>query len=638
MMGLSIALTKGRLEKQTVSMLEDLGYGIEALKDKGRALVFKDSIEDIQYFLVKSNDCITYVNHGVADIGVVGKDTILENENDTYELLDLKIGKCKFIVASLPQNQLFSKVGHIKIGTKYPTVAKQYFLSKGMDVEIIKIDGSVELAPILGLCDGIVDIMETGTTLKENGLVVLDTVCDISARVIVNKASFKLKHSEVMKVIEDLSRKVNADEMLTRIYKEDKDVLKEYLMSRTQDLSTDVLVTVSNIIQDVKNNKDEACLKYTREFDHVLLDTMEVTEEELDIQISKCDKDFVEAMKLAKKNIEDFHKLQRQNGYLLQKEMGIYLGQRVLPLEAVGIYVPGGRAQYPSSVLMNALPAKIAGVKNVVMVTPPDSEGTIHPNIAYAAKLAGVDKIYKIGGAQAIAALAYGTQTIDRVDKIVGPGNIFVAAAKKLVYGTVDIDMIAGPSEILVVADENANPEYVAADLLSQAEHDPMASAILLTTSEDLLNSVNQQLSKQSAILPKKEIVEQSLKNYGKAIVCDSLEDCISISNEIAPEHLELMISNPMEYLQEVKNAGSVFLGYYTCESIGDYFGGTNHVLPTSGTARFSSALSVDSFIKKSSYLYYSKQAIEAYAKYIETIASEEHLQAHANAAKVREK
>lgn len=318
--------------------------------------------------------------------------------------------------------------------------------------------------------------------------------------------------------------------------------------------------------------------------------------------------------------------------------MGIYLGQRVLPLEAVGIYVPGGRAQYPSSVLMNALPAKIAGVKNVVMVTPPDSEGMIHPNIAYAARLAGVDKIYKIGGAQAIAALAYGTQTIDCVDKIVGPGNIFVAAAKKLVYGTVDIDMIAGPSEILVVADENANPEYVAADLLSQAEHDPMASAILLTTSEDLLNSVNQQLSKQSAILPKKEIVEQSLKNYGKAIVCDSLEDCISISNEIAPEHLELMISNPMEYLQEVKNAGSVFLGYYTCESIGDYFGGTNHVLPTSGTARFSSALSVDSFIKKSSYLYYSKQAIEAYAKYIETIASEERLQAHANAAKVREK
>ena len=383
--------------------------------------------------------------------------------------------------------------------------------------------------------------------------------------------------------------------MLTRIYKEDKDALKEYLMSRTQDLSTDVLVTVSNIIQDVKENKDEACLKYTQQFDKVSLDTMEVSQEEWDAQILKCDDSFVEAMKLAKKNIEDFHKLQKQNGYLLQKEKGIYLGQRVLPLEAVGIYVPGGRAQYPSSVLMNALPAKIAGVQNVVMVTPPDKNGTIHPNIAYAAKLAGVDKIYKIGGAQAIAALAYGTQTIDRVDKIVGPGNIYVAAAKKLVYGTVDIDMIAGPSEILVIADEKANAEYVAADLLSQAEHDPMASAILLTTNEELLDLVNQELLKQSAVLPKKEIVKQSLKNYGKAIVCDSIEECISISNEIAPEHLELMIQNPMEHLQEVKNAGSVFLGYYTCESIGDYFGGTNHVLPTSGTARFSSALSVDS-------------------------------------------
>ena len=424
--------------------------------------------------------------------------------------------------------------------------------------------------------------------------------------------------------------------MLTRIYKEDKDALKEYLMSRTQDLSTDVLVTVSNIIQDVKENKDEACLKYTQQFDKVSLDTMEVSQEEWDAQILKCDDSFVEAMKLAKKNIEDFHKLQKQNGYLLQKEKGIYLGQRVLPLEAVGIYVPGGRAQYPSSVLMNALPAKIAGVQNVVMVTPPDKNGTIHPNIAYAAKLAGVDKIYKIGGAQAIAALAYGTQTIDRVDKIVGPGNIYVAAAKKLVYGTVDIDMIAGPSEILVVADEKANAEYVAADLLSQAEHDPMASAILLTTNEELLDLVNQELLKQSAVLPKKEIVEQSLKNYGKAIVCDSIEECISISNEIAPEHLELMIQNPMEHLQEVKNAGSVFLGYYTCESIGDYFGGTNHVLPTGGTAKFYSALGVYDFVKYSSYSYYPKDVLETFKDDVQTFAKSEGLDAHANSIAVR--
>lgn len=426
--------------------------------------------------------------------------------------------------------------------------------------------------------------------------------------------------------------------MLTRIYTEDKDELKKYLMSRTQDLSTDILICVSKIVQDVKENQDEACLKYTKQFDQVDLKTMKVSVEEWDAQIAKCDEGFKKAMIYAKKNIEDFHVLQKQNGYLLQKEMGIYLGQRVLPLENVGIYVPGGRAQYPSSVLMNALPAKIAGVKNIVMVTPPDANGTIHPNIAFAARVAGVDAIYKIGGAQAIAALAYGTQTIPRVDKVVGPGNIYVAAAKKLVYGTVDIDMIAGPSEILVVADENANPKYVAADLLSQAEHDPMASAILLTTNEKVLEAVNEELKKQSVVLPKKEIVEQSLKNYGKAIVCQTIEECLSISNEIAPEHLELMVENPMEYLHDVKNAGSVFLGYYTCESIGDYFGGTNHVLPTSGTARFSSALSVDSFIKKSSYLYYSKQAIEKYGKCIEILANEEHLQAHANAAKVRGK
>lgn len=426
--------------------------------------------------------------------------------------------------------------------------------------------------------------------------------------------------------------------MLTQIYKEDSNTLKEYLQSRTPEINTDVLSSVAHIVQDVKKNKDSACLQYTKEFDHVELKSMVVSKEEWDHQISKCDEGFKEALCKAKKNIENFHNLQKQHGYLLQKEMGVYMGQRVLPLQSVGIYVPGGRAQYPSSVLMNAIPAKIAGVQKIYMVTPPNKDGTIHPNIAYAAKIVGVDAIYKIGGAQAIAALAYGTETIKRVDKIVGPGNTFVATAKKLVYGNVDIDMIAGPSEILVVADENANPVYVAADLLSQAEHDPMASAILLTTSQKLLQSVNQELKRQSEILPKKEIVEQSIKNYGKAIICDSIHECIRFSNEIAPEHLELMISNPMEYLQEVKNAGSVFLGYYTCESIGDYFGGTNHVLPTSSTARFSSALSVDSFIKKSSYLHYSKEAIEKDAKYIEILANEEGLAGHANAAKVREK
>lgn len=424
--------------------------------------------------------------------------------------------------------------------------------------------------------------------------------------------------------------------MLSPICKENQKELANYLLSRTQEISSDILVKVSNILDDVRKNGDAACRKYTKQFDGIDIDEFKVSQAEIETAIQACDPAFMDAMEKAKKNITYFHQAQVQQSYLLQKEKGIYLGQRVLPLASVGIYVPGGRAQYPSSVLMNAIPAHVAGVKRIVMVTPPNKEGKIHPNIAFAAKLAGVTDIYKIGGAQAIAALAYGTESIPAVDKIVGPGNIFVAAAKKLVYGKVDIDMIAGPSEILVIADDQANPVYIAADLLSQAEHDPMASPILLATSQTIIDKTNVELKRQSALLPKREIVEQSLKNYAKSILCDSIEECIAFSNAIAPEHLELMIQDPMSVLSLVENAGSVFMGYYTCESIGDYFGGTNHVLPTSGTARFSSALGVDSFIKKSCFLHYTKEALDSYGSYIIKMAQEERLDAHAQAAKVR--
>lgn len=424
--------------------------------------------------------------------------------------------------------------------------------------------------------------------------------------------------------------------MLKAINRNDEKELRQYLDGRSKEIDSSILVKVSEIIQNVRKNGDQACREYTEAFDGIRVEDFRVKEEEIEEAVKSVDASFKEAMEKAKDNIVAFHKAQIQQSYIQTKEKGIYLGQRVLPLEAVGIYVPGGRAQYPSSVLMNAIPAKVAGVKKIVMVTPPNKEGKINPNIAYAAKLAGVDEIYKIGGAQAIASLAYGTETIPCVDKIVGPGNIFVADAKKLVYGKVAIDMIAGPSEILVVADEGADAAFVAADLLSQAEHDPMASAILLSDSAELIEIVNVELKKQTEVLPKKEIVEQSLKDYGKSILCESISDCIRFANAIAPEHLELCVSDPMRYLDEVKNAGSVFLGYYTCESIGDYFGGTNHVLPTSGTARFSSALGVDAFVKKTSFLHYTKEALNAYGKYIAVMAEEEQLQAHANAVKVR--
>ncbi|NCB32501.1 MAG: histidinol dehydrogenase [Erysipelotrichia bacterium] len=426
--------------------------------------------------------------------------------------------------------------------------------------------------------------------------------------------------------------------MLKEIDRKDPKALRQYLDSRNPKIDADILTRTMAIIEDVEQNGDAACRKYTRQFDGAETEQFRVSARELDEAIAQCDRAFCDAMERAKKNIEFFHKAQIQQSFLQQKEFGIYLGQRVIPLAGVGIYVPGGRAQYPSSVLMNAIPAKIAGVKRIVMVTPPDKEGKIHPNIAFAARIAGVTEIYKIGGAQAVAALAYGTESIPSVDKIVGPGNIYVAAAKKLVYGRVDIDMIAGPSEILTIADAGADPRCAAADLLSQAEHDPMASSILLTVSRDLLNQVNAELEKQTAVLARREIIEASLRDYGKSIVCDSLEECIDYANEIAPEHLELQVKDPMTWLGRVMNAGSVFLGYDTCESIGDYFGGTNHVLPTGGTARFSSALGVDAFIKKSSYLHYTSEAVNAYGEYIIKMAKEEQLDAHANAVRVRMK
>lgn len=424
--------------------------------------------------------------------------------------------------------------------------------------------------------------------------------------------------------------------MLSAIDKNERGQLAAWLAKRAQEMSPETMASVMEIINTVRKEKDQALFDYTEKFDGVRLDALRVSPEEIEAQASRSDPAFQKAMEEAAENIRVFHEAQKQQGYRLEKEDGVFLGQRVLPLDAVGVYVPGGRAQYPSSVLMNVIPAKVAGVRRIVMVTPPSKTGGLHPNIAFAAKLAGVDEIYKVGGAQAVAALAYGTEQIARVDKIVGPGNIFVAAAKKLVFGQADIDMIAGPSEILVIADETANPRWVAADLLSQAEHDPMASAILLSDSQAVIEAVNEELALQAARLPKKEIVEASLRDYGKSVLCDSLEECVQIANEIAPEHLELQVQDPMALLDLVKNAGSVFLGQSTCESVGDYFGGTNHVLPTSGTARFSSALSVDAFIKKSSYLYYSPQALKKHGGKIITMARQEDLDAHANAVKVR--
>ncbi len=396
--------------------------------------------------------------------------------------------------------------------------------------------------------------------------------------------------------------------------------------------------TVQEIVDDVKTRKDEAVFEYTRRFDKAELtpETIRVTDREIEEAMSQVEPGLLEVMKHSMANIRSYHEKQKRNSWFDSRPDGTILGHKVTALESVGVYVPGGKAAYPSSVLMNIVPAHVAGVKNIVMVTPPGNDGRVNPVTLTAAHLAGATEVYKVGGAQAVAALAFGTQSIPRVNKIVGPGNIFVALAKKAVYGHVSIDSIAGPSEILVIADDSANPRYVAADLLSQAEHDELASSILVTTSMELAQKVSREVEGFLKVLPRSEIISKSLDNYGYILVVDNMADAVKTANEIAPEHLEIITGNPFEVMTKIQNAGAIFIGEYSSEPLGDYFAGPNHILPTNGTAKFFSPLGVDDFIKKSSIIYYSKEALEAAHKEIEAFAESEHLTAHANSIRVR--
>lgn len=399
--------------------------------------------------------------------------------------------------------------------------------------------------------------------------------------------------------------------------------------------ATDVSGIVRDIIDNVKAKGDKALYEYCEKFDKAKLSSLEVTNEEIEEAFAAVEPQFIEILKQAAENIRTFHKQQVRQSFILNGD-GYVTGQKITPIEKVGLYVPGGTAAYPSTVLMDSIPAKIAGCEEICITTPPSADGKVNPAILAAAKIAGVDRIFKIGGAQAVAALAYGTETVPKVDKIVGPGNAFVAEAKRQVFGLVSIDMIAGPSEILVIADGKSNPKFVAADLLSQAEHDKMASAVLVTDSAELAEKVSAELERQIPLLPRAEIARISIDNNGKIIVADNLFDVIDVANEIAPEHLELSVDNPFDYLDKIKNAGSIFMGRYCPEALGDYFAGPNHTLPTSGTARFSSPLSVDDFVKKSQYTYYTKDALQKSAESVAFFAEKEGLSAHARSVTVR--
>ncbi len=412
-------------------------------------------------------------------------------------------------------------------------------------------------------------------------------------------------------------------------------VARDEIFAR-QESAVDVSAIVSDIIRKVRTGGDRVVLDYCRQFDKAELSALEVTAEEIDEAFATVEPKFLDILRTAADNISDFHKRQIRNGFIINDKDGIVTGQKVTPIEKVGLYVPGGTAAYPSTVLMDSIPAKLAGCREICIATPPGADGKINPVILAAAKIAGVDRIFKMGGAQAVAALAYGTESVPKVDKIVGPGNAFVAGAKRQVFGRVAIDMIAGPSEILVIADGNSNPAFVAADLLSQAEHDKMASAVLVTDSSKLADAVAAEIEVQLEQLPRRDIARASIDNNGKIIVADNLDDVFAVANEIAPEHLELCVDDPFAYLDKVENAGSIFMGRYCPEALGDYYSGANHTLPTSGTARFSSPLSVDDFVKKTQYTYYTKNALFRVAEDIAYFAEKEGLSAHARSATIR--
>ena len=425
---------------------------------------------------------------------------------------------------------------------------------------------------------------------------------------------------------------------IVKLTAESKKGLLEDLLQRSPNHYGQYESAVAEIIETVKKGGDEALFSYTEKFDHCKMDAahIRVTREEIDEAYQKVDADFVEVMKKSAANIRVFHEKQLRNSWFDPKPDGTILGMKILPIAIAGVYVPGGKAAYPSSVLMNVLPAKVAGVERIIMTTPPGADGKVNPGTLVAAHIAGVDEIYKVGGAQAIAAMAFGTQSIPKVDKITGPGNIFVALAKKACFGYVSIDSIAGPSEILVIADETANPRYVAADLLSQAEHDELASAILITTSKTLADQVSIEVDRFVANLSRREIIEKSLNNYGYILLVDSLDEAADTANEIASEHLEILTKDPFAMMTKIRNAGAIFLGEYSTEPLGDYFAGPNHVLPTNGTARFFSPLNVDDFLKKTSIISYSRPALEKIHQDIECFAENEGLTAHANSIRVR--
>ena len=657
---LTIALSKGKMLDLTLDVFRRAGYAMGSLSTESRRLVFPCPEIGMTFLIVRPTDVPTYVEYGAADVGIVGKDVLMEQDSDVYEPLDLGFGACRIAVAALKgqasRDRLSSK---IRVATKYPKITERYFNQRGVPVEIIKLYGSIELAPLVGLADRVVDLVETGNTLKAHGLVEVECIAQSTARLIVNRASLKLKHAAVTVLIKKLRAVSRASgvsnrrpaQIVTRgtsnghtdahmkiVASTERAFLPalKKVASRARVQGAAVEKTVKSILQAVERGDDKAVLRYTKQFDRVSMKDTElrVTPEEIKEAYFHIRKDEGDALRFAAQRITSFHERQRIKTWMYQDNEAT-LGQVVTPVDAVGVYVPGGKAVYPSSVLMCAIPAKVAGVSRVVMCTPPQ-KGSINPYLLVAADIAGVTEIYRVGGVQAVGAMAYGTKTIRRVDKIVGPGNIYVATAKRLLYGTVGIDMVAGPSELLVVADGDAKPAHVAADLLCEAEHDEDAQVYLVTTSAQLAKDVVRLIGSQLKGLQREKIAAKSIARHSVAFVVATMDEAIDVANEIAPEHLTLSVDEPFDYLEKIRHAGALFLGRYTPPSVADYVAGPNHVLPTGGSARFFSALSVHDYLKVSNIVHYTREELSKVKDHLVRLAHIEGFDAHAKSAQSR--
>lgn len=661
---LSIALPKGRLGDSAVKLLIAAGLDISPDDFTGRQLIVESPDGSLRFLLAKPADVPTYVAAGVADIGVVGKDTLLEEGRDLYEIADLGFGACRLCLcgpkACQPAEGESLRLQGARVATKYPVSTRRYFEDvRGESVEIIRLNGSVELAPLIGLADVIVDIVESGRTLAENGLVVLETITELSARLVVNRVSMKMKAGCITPLLAAIRQSLATPEpepesepepepprpLIRRIDltagAAGEAELDQLIAARRQQGVKDVTETVREILTGVNARGDAALAEFTRRFDkaEIAPGDFEVPARELAAALEGLDPVLRADLETACARIRRFHEAQLETVRdTVLDEPGRSVALCARPLGRVGVYVPGGLAPLPSSVLMNVLPVRAAGVDEIVMCTPPGADGRVAPVILAAAAIAGVDRLFRVGGAQAIAAMAYGSETIPAVDKIVGPGNLYVNEAKRQIYGVCDIDMLAGPSEILVIADGSQSPDFIAADLLSQAEHDPHASAVLLTDSRDLIENVALALERQTAASDRNAIITQALGGQSALILVPDLETACQTADRLAPEHLELLLE-PQAREQaraRIRHAGAVFLGPWSPEPLGDYWSGANHVLPTGGSARFASPLNSRMFLKRTSYIEWDREALAADGPAIIRLATAEGLDRHAAAVRLR--